>query len=248
MPIWSFFSSLLLHNASSLWLFSILIMLGLLDQHASAIQMVYNTSVPITLSNACSQALLSDTACDPVVRNFRPGFFYSPETLNRVCTSTCGSSLNSYRTAVQSACGTETLTGSFDLEMSVLIVPGTYQYLYESICLQDNGRYCNNVAATAAAIADPGSMQFRGSACTPHVPPALGPMARPKLTEHLVQIVCSITSILSPQAQLPLAPAIRAWSRVFGFRLARHISTAPCSPACLFTSQRPPAAELLDSH
>jgi hypothetical protein len=119
---------------------------------------VYNASIPTTLSEACSRALLSEITCDPVVKNFRKGFFYPPETLSRACTSTCETSLNSYRGIVQSACGTETVIGSFDLEVSVLMVPGISQYLYESICLQDNDRYCNNVAATAAVIADPGSI------------------------------------------------------------------------------------------
>lgn len=124
---------------------------------ASTLQLIYNSSVPTTLSNTCSEALLSDVACDPVVKNLIPGFFYGPETLERICTSGCENSLSAYETAVQSACGEEILPGSFDLNVSALWIPGTYQYLYDSTCLKDGDRYCNNVAALAAAFADPGS-------------------------------------------------------------------------------------------
>ncbi|EAS33736.3 LysM domain-containing protein [Coccidioides immitis RS] len=135
-------------------------LLGIWGQPVFAIPMVYNTSVPTTLTDTCAKALLSDVSCDPTVRNFHPGFYYPPKTLERACTSTCKDSIDAYWNAVQSSCGNETLTASFDLEASVLIVPGTYKYLYEYICLQDSGRYCNNVAATAAAIADPGNSRF----------------------------------------------------------------------------------------
>ncbi|KAK4200451.1 LysM domain-protein [Triangularia verruculosa] len=125
-----------------------------------AIQFVYEAAISEELSSGCSQALLADVACDPVVRNFRPGFFYSPDTLARSCTSSCESALVSYHNSVKSACGSETIVGSFDLNSSALIVPGTYQYLFKSICLKDGSRYCNNVAAMAAFIADPGGSMF----------------------------------------------------------------------------------------
>ncbi|KAF4534766.1 LysM domain-containing protein [Lasiodiplodia theobromae] len=127
---------------------------------ASTLQLIYNSSVPTDLSNTCSEALLSDVACDPVVKNLIPGFFYGPETLERICTSGCEDSLSAYQSAVQDACGEEILPGSFDLNVSALWIPGTYQYLYESTCLKDGDRYCNNVAALAAAFADPGNSMF----------------------------------------------------------------------------------------
>ncbi|EKG15791.1 Peptidoglycan-binding Lysin subgroup [Macrophomina phaseolina MS6] len=129
-------------------------------QTTYGIQLLYNSSVPTTLSNACSEALLSNVACDPVVKNLRPNFFYTPETLARICTSDCKSALSDYQSLVQGACGEEILPGSFDLNVSALMIPGTYQYLFESTCLQDDGRYCNNVAAIAAAFEDPGNSMF----------------------------------------------------------------------------------------
>lgn len=122
----------------------------------SAIPMVDEPSIPLSLTGKCSKALLSDVACDRVVRDFYPGFFYPPKTLERVCTKPCQNALDSYWKSVKSACGNETLSGSFDSETSVLIIPGTLKYLYDYICLRDDGRCCNNVAATAAVINDPG--------------------------------------------------------------------------------------------
>ncbi|KAK0736847.1 LysM domain-containing protein [Apiosordaria backusii] len=140
---------------------------------ALGIQLVYEASITEELSSGCSQALLADVACDPVVRNFRPGFFYSPETLARSCAPSCERALVSYHDAVKSACGNETIIGSFDLNSSALIVPGMYQYLFRSICLKEGSRYCNNVAATAAFIADPGDSMFNyiNSVANGTVPP-----------------------------------------------------------------------------
>ncbi|GME35766.1 LysM domain-containing protein [Neofusicoccum parvum] len=128
--------------------------------------LVYNSTVPNTITNACGEALLSDVACDPVVKNLRPHFFYTPETLTRVCTDACRESLLGYQSSVQDVCGEEVLPGSFDLNVSVLYIPGVYQYLFESTCMEDGGRYCNNVAAAAAAFADPGSDLCIANACT----------------------------------------------------------------------------------
>lgn len=134
-----------------------LVALSFYSQTTHAIQLLYNSSVPTALTNACSEALLSNVACDPVVKNLRPNFFYAPETLARVCTTDCKSALSNYQSTVQEACGEEILPGSFDLNVSALMIPGSYQYLFESTCLKDGDRYCNNVAAVAAAFEDPGS-------------------------------------------------------------------------------------------
>ncbi|KAK2850540.1 hypothetical protein FQN49_005566 [Arthroderma sp. PD_2] len=121
--------------------------------------MVSGDSLPTTLTDACLKALTSDVACDPSVRIFRPGYFYPPETLKSACTSTCKSALDSYWDVVKSSCGNETINGSYDLETSALFIPGMRKDLFQKVCLQDSGRYCNNVAATAAVIADPGACQ-----------------------------------------------------------------------------------------
>ncbi|EZF35126.1 hypothetical protein H101_01329 [Trichophyton interdigitale H6] len=115
----------------------------------------------MTLSDKCAKALISDVACDPNVLDFKPGYYYPPEILQRACTDTCKSALDSYLDRVKSSCGTETIVGPFDLEASALIVPGMRKDLFQKTCLQDNGRYCNNVAATAAVIADPGGAVSR---------------------------------------------------------------------------------------
>ncbi|KAL1616832.1 hypothetical protein SLS56_011264 [Neofusicoccum ribis] len=146
-----------LRGLSTLWAVSVAVFF---IHSTSAIQLVYNSTVPNTITNACGEALLSDVACDPVVKNLRPHFFYTPETLTRVCTDACRESLLRYQSSVQDVCGEEVLPGSFDLNVSVLYIPGVYQYLFESTCMEDGGRYCNNVAAAAAAFADPGNSMF----------------------------------------------------------------------------------------
>lgn len=142
------------------YVFSLISLSAICCQTVSAIPVVSREGLPMTLSDKCAEALISDVACDPNVLDFKPGYYYSPEILQRACTDTCKSALDSYLDRVKSSCGTETIVGPFDLEVSALIVPGMRKDLFQKTCLQDNGRYCNNVAATAAVIADPGGMAW----------------------------------------------------------------------------------------
>ncbi|DAA75949.1 TPA_exp: LysM domain-containing protein [Trichophyton benhamiae CBS 112371] len=155
------------------YVFSLISLSAICCQTVSAIPVVSREGLPMTLSDKCAEALISDVACDPNVLDFKPGYYYSPEILQRACTDTCKSALDSYLDRVKSSCGTETIVGPFDLEVSALIVPGMRKDLFQKTCLQDNGRYCNNVAATAAVIADPGVSRFNYLSSVPPgtVPP-----------------------------------------------------------------------------
>lgn len=121
--------------------------------------MLYSDSLPEKLTPGCSTALLTDVACDPLVRNLRPEFLYPPESLSRVCTESCSRALTEWKLLVQSQCGNQTILADFNLEASVLIIPGSLNYLLRFTCLQESGRYCGPVAALAAAFSDPGGKQ-----------------------------------------------------------------------------------------
>ncbi|OTB14127.1 carbohydrate-binding module family 50 protein [Daldinia sp. EC12] len=128
----------------------------------SATVMLYNDSLPSTLTSVCSDALLADVAaCDPLVKNLRPDFFYPPESLSRVCTDNCSSSLAAWMSSVWTSCGNQTVLVDPEFQAAAVYIPGSLQYSFQSACLQDdNGRYCSPVAALAVAFSDPGVSPF----------------------------------------------------------------------------------------
>ncbi|KAI0850293.1 carbohydrate-binding module family 50 protein [Daldinia vernicosa] len=124
--------------------------------------MLYSNSLPSTLTSVCSDALLADVAaCDPLVKNLRPDFFYPPASLSRICTDDCSSSLAAWMSSVRTNCGNQTILGDLEVEAAAVYIPGSLQYSFQSACLQDDGgRYCGPVAALAAAFSDPGVSPF----------------------------------------------------------------------------------------
>ncbi|KAI1180782.1 hypothetical protein F4777DRAFT_596051 [Nemania sp. FL0916] len=126
---------------------------------ASAIQIYTPEALPTDLSSGCAGALTTDVAACPLfATKLRYGFFYPESTLLSVCTSECSSALQAYEKSVVSSCSNDTWLAYEDDEeqLPVAFIPNVLRYLYELTCIQDNGRFCNAVAGTNAAMADPG--------------------------------------------------------------------------------------------
>ncbi len=114
-----------------------------------------NTSfISTNLTKQCVGALSDDIACSPGVAALRLGEYYPGETLSRTCTADCGQALAQYENKVIAACGKQTWKGYEDTEMPLAIIPDMLRYHYNATCLMDSGRYCNAVAAKAAAALD----------------------------------------------------------------------------------------------
>lgn len=100
-----------------------------------------------------------------MVSRFINGYFYPESTLEKTCTASCTESLDTFEESIISSCSSETWddynnageTDAGPYSMPVRMVPALSRYLYDLTCLQDSGRWCNMVAATAAMIADSGS-------------------------------------------------------------------------------------------
>ena len=107
------------------------------------------------LTKACVGALSDDITCSPAVAGLRVGEYYPEETLSRTCTADCGQALAEYAYKVAKACDKQTWKGYEDTDMPLAIIPDMLRYHYNLTCLMDSGRYCNTVAAKAAAILDP---------------------------------------------------------------------------------------------
>lgn len=114
-----------------------------------------NSTIPTNLTVSCSNALLSDVNCSPSVMGLQYGNYYPETTLQRVCTSDCDAALAKYEADVTTACAGQSWNGYDDYLMPLAIIPDTIRYQYNLTCLMDSGRYCNIVAAQAAAALDP---------------------------------------------------------------------------------------------
>jgi len=121
----------------------------------TAIQFFDNSTVPTNLTTTCTNAILSDVNCSPVVASLRSGSYYPNSTLERTCTTDCENALSTYQSNIVEACDTETWNGYEDASLPVVMIPDLLRYHFGLICLMDSGRYCNNVAAAYAASLDP---------------------------------------------------------------------------------------------
>jgi hypothetical protein len=133
------------------------LIISLCVQLGSSIQLYTEATLPTGLSSGCQTALIADVAqCSLTATKFRYGYFYPESTLMATCTAQCTSALQSFETSVISSCTDDTWDGYDDGGMPVAFIPSVLRYLYELTCLQDGDRFCNVVAGTNAAIADPG--------------------------------------------------------------------------------------------
>ncbi|KXJ87067.1 hypothetical protein Micbo1qcDRAFT_185706 [Microdochium bolleyi] len=124
--------------------------------------MLYDDSLPDDLPSACLAALMADVACDRLVPDLRPDFFYPPASLDRLCRASCISALQTWEASVRSACGGQDIVipAEYDLPASPIMIPATRRYIYSLTCLKENGVFCGPVAALAAVYSSPGDTIF----------------------------------------------------------------------------------------
>ncbi|KAI0202237.1 hypothetical protein F4808DRAFT_468789 [Astrocystis sublimbata] len=128
---------------------------SLLLRSAVATSFYTNATVPTNISSACTSALVSEVVnCDPVVPALRSGAFYSESTLTRICTSACASSLGIFQGAVNRACATDVWDGYGDEQLPVAVIPELLRYQFNLTCLENDGLFCNNAAASYASFLD----------------------------------------------------------------------------------------------
>lgn len=91
------------------------------------------------LSTSCIAALNSTVACvDSLVEVAWSDLMPSDTQLRSLCVQSCGSSLESLRTAVAGACTAENDTITIDGEIwPATYIPERFQYYYGLKCLQD---------------------------------------------------------------------------------------------------------------
>ncbi|KAI0203160.1 hypothetical protein F4808DRAFT_449427 [Astrocystis sublimbata] len=126
----------------------------------SAVQIYDADSLPTDISSGCLDAMTVDVPdCLSFASSFRYGYFYSERLLGDTCTSECSSGLAAFEKGVISACSNDTYLQDGDTgdELPMALMPNIMRYLYELSCIKDNGRFCNVVAGTNAALSDPGS-------------------------------------------------------------------------------------------
>ena len=139
---------------------SIQILLAIFIQNVVAVRIFTPSSIPASVSTACQNALIAMTPCGPFVTRFRYGYYYPASTLNSTCTADCELGLASYEAKVASACTASDIWegyGEDNDNLPIAVITSLLRYQYTLACLQDSGRWCNVLAATAAMLNDPGS-------------------------------------------------------------------------------------------
>lgn len=121
----------------------------------TALTLFTNTTLPPDLSASCSEALLTDLNCSPVLSSLQSGDYYAERVLTLACTDTCTSALTTYENTVLQACGQETWLGYDDSDLPVVMIVDVVKYHYDMVCLKDAGRWCNIVGARRAMQDDP---------------------------------------------------------------------------------------------
>lgn len=145
----------------------------LLAECTNGAQLFSNSTIPTNLTVGCSNSLLSDVDCSLALMGFQHTRYYAETTLKKVCTPQCEAGLSSYEAAIRIACAGETWKGFDDEIMPLDLIATNIRYEYNSTCLMDSGRYCNVIAAQAAAAADPARM-----------PPSKSPDTNTELLVH----------------------------------------------------------------
>lgn len=109
-----------------------------------------NQTVPLDLSNSCTNALLQDIECGAIVPRLQADSFYDQSTLERACGSTCSNSINNYHSNVVRSCLQETWSSSNGEPEPVPAIIDRMRFNYNLICMKDGSRFCNVVAASIA--------------------------------------------------------------------------------------------------
>jgi hypothetical protein len=148
------------------YLLTIGISVLLLSDRTNGAQLFSNSTIPTNLTVGCSNSLLGDIDCSLALMGFQHTRYYAETTLKRVCTPQCEAGLSSYEAAIRTACAGETWKGFDDEIMPLDLIATNIRYEFNSTCLMDSGRYCNVIAAKAAAAADPARMPLLNS---PHM-------------------------------------------------------------------------------
>jgi hypothetical protein len=134
--------------------------LAALLQGVLAVKLYGNTTLPTDITTECSSALLADINCDVAVTYLYPEGYFSQDLLEKSCTDGCSQALATFETNVVKACASQTFGGEENWDLTknpvypVAMIPNKLRFNYGLSCLKDSGRFCNLVAAEAAAETD----------------------------------------------------------------------------------------------
>ncbi|KAL5040877.1 hypothetical protein BDW71DRAFT_212672 [Aspergillus fruticulosus] len=120
----------------------------------SATQFITENTLPSdSLSSGCAKALAVDVACPRQIGAFTTGTYYPVAALDEACTASCREALASYEIAVRAACSDSEV---YDITESrtapVSFIPTVLYYHFNKTCIEDDGRWCNQVAAGTSSV------------------------------------------------------------------------------------------------
>ncbi|KAI1380748.1 hypothetical protein F4677DRAFT_441082 [Hypoxylon crocopeplum] len=128
-----------------------------------AFQFMRSDTLPSeNLSGDCATALTVDiSSCPRQVSSFSTGSYFDADALEEACTSECATALSRYNSDAGSACGPDDVYSVSEThEAPVSFIPTLLYYYFNKTCIEDEGRWCNNVAfdlSNGTANASPSS-------------------------------------------------------------------------------------------
>ncbi|KAJ7348317.1 hypothetical protein DFH08DRAFT_865744 [Mycena albidolilacea] len=119
---------------------------------------------------ACAAALTASVACNDTILLLGSNPFYDGPSLAAMCTSSCTTSLSTYRANVVSACGTYQIPGPNDVAYAPTLAVDTISGPYAVQCRTDptTNEFCNEVLSTFGPTPAQGLLGYpTNELCTP---------------------------------------------------------------------------------
>ena len=129
---------------------TVLLSLIIIGSHAS--QFLTDKTLPEgRLSDACTNALVSNVSCEYQVATFLQDRYYPVNSLVEACTPSCQQGLAVYEDAVLSACNDSDIYRKSETGYApAYAIPMQYRYYYNKTCIRDGERWCHDVAHNMA--------------------------------------------------------------------------------------------------
>lgn len=115
-----------------------------LFHRGECVQLFNSSDVPSSVPSACASALIKDVDCSQFVSasyvsNQR---FIEEATLETLCTSTCASSISSFQSGVEFACGTTAYEFDGNITQTVQSIVDPLLWAYNVSCITSGDAFC----------------------------------------------------------------------------------------------------------
>lgn len=110
-------------------------------------QLITKKTLPSdSLSQSCVDALLANVSCPFQIVDFGTGEHITIGALEESCTSTCRNALSQYEASAAASCSESDVYNITEARTApVFFIPTLLYYQFNKTCIQDDGRWCEEV-------------------------------------------------------------------------------------------------------